>query len=347
MRILFSSHAFAPSVGGLESVSRMLAEEFVRQGHEVRLITQTTSDTPDDFPFRVWRRPSGKTLPVLVRWCEVFFHSNISLPRAWPLLLIRRPWVVAHHVWIPRRGVAARAKRIALRYATGVAVSAAVAQHLSTASTIIPNPYDDQQFREMTDVLRTRDIVYLGRLVSDKGVDLLIAAVAELAKGGLAPTVTVIGSGPEGPILQEQVKSRGLSNRIRFAGVRRGEELVRLLNAHRLMVIPSRWQEPFGIVALEGMACGCVPIGSAGGGLRDAIGECGETFANGDATQLADRIAGLLRDPRRQEALRQRAKEHLGRHTRARVAAEYLRVFRDVVGAEAARGPTARGALDA
>ena len=103
MRILFSSHAFAPSVGGLESVSRMLAEEFVRQGHEVRLITQTTSDTPDDFPFRVWRRPSGKTLPVLVRWCEVFFHSNISLPRAWPLLLIRRPWVVAHHVWIPRR----------------------------------------------------------------------------------------------------------------------------------------------------------------------------------------------------------------------------------------------------
>ena len=41
MRILFSSHVFSPSVGGIETVSRLLADEFARQGHEVRLITQT------------------------------------------------------------------------------------------------------------------------------------------------------------------------------------------------------------------------------------------------------------------------------------------------------------------
>jgi len=331
MRILFSSHVFAPSVGGLETVSQSLAEEFVRQGHEVRLITQTPGTGDDHYPFEVRRGPSAAELVARVRWCDVCFHNNISLPRAWPLLYVRRPWVVAHHVWIPRTGIAARLKRRALRHATGIAVSHAVGQHLSTPAHVIPNPYDDATFRELPHIERVRDLVFLGRLVSDKGAELLLAALARLRSRGLTPTATIIGTGPEEAALRSHAAALGLEHQVAFAGMRRGEELVEMLNAHRVMVIPSLWQEPFGIVALEGMACGCVPLGSAGGGLQEAIGECGETFPNGGIDALSDVLEGLLRHPERQAALRSRAREHLRRHTRSQVAQQYLRVFANVL----------------
>jgi len=331
MRILFSSHVFAPNIGGLETVSQTLAEEFVRQGHEVRVITQSSGTGDDRHTFEVRRRPSATELFAQVRWCDVYFHNNISLPRVWPLLFVRRPWVVAHHVWLPRKGLAARLKRIALRFATGISISNAVAEHLSTASRVIPNPYDDGTFRELPQIRKTKDLVFLGRLVSDKGVEILIAAIAGLRARGLTPSVTIIGAGPEESNLRRRVLSLGLESVVSFAGVRRGDDLVELLNAHRIIVIPSRWQEPFGIVALEGMACGCVPVGSAGGGLREAIGECGETFPNGDVDALCQVLELLLQDPERQARLRTRAKEHLRRHMRASVAQEYLRVFASVL----------------
>jgi len=327
MRILFSSHVFAPSVGGLETVSQALAGEFMRQGHEVRLITQTSGAGDDRYPFPIRRRPSASELLADVRWCDVYFHNNISLPRAWPLLCVRRPWIVAHHVWIPHTGLAGRLKRAALRFATGIAVSNAVAAHLSTSSQVIPNPYDEASFRELSHIPRTRDIVYLGRLVSDKGVEILIAALAKLGARGCRPSVTIIGTGPEEASLRNRAAAMGLESSVAFVGARRGDELVELLNAHRLIVIPSLWQEPFGIVALEGMACGCVPVGSSGGGLGEAIGECGESFPNGDAEALCVVLEGLLKDPARQARLRSRSSEHLRRHTRANVAQQYLRVF--------------------
>jgi glycogen synthase len=344
MRILFSSHVFAPSVGGLESVSRMLAEEFVRQGHEVRLITQTVGPAESNHLFSVLRRPSARELLAQTRWCDVCFHNNISLPRAWPLLAVHRPWVIAHHVWVPRRGLAGRSKRIAMRFATGIAISKAVAADMPGVSCVIPNPYDDATFRELPHVTRDRELVFLGRLVSDKGADLLITALDELRTRGLAARLTIIGSGPEEEALRARVAALDLGHLVSFAGTRHGRELVELLNAHRLIVIPSIWQEPFGVVALEGMACGCVPLGSNGGGLGEAIGECGQTFPNGDAGALSAALGSLLLEPARQARYRAGAREHLRRHARASVAQEYLRVFASVLEASGDGRTRARNA---
>jgi len=197
VRILFSSHVFSPSVGGIETVSRLLAREFVRQGHEVALVTETPggASLAEDFEFPIHRRPSVAALLRLVRWCDVCFHNNISLPKAWPLLFVHRPWVVAHHVWIPRLGHAARLKRHVLRHATGISISTAVAKHLSTPSTVIPNPYEDSLFRVLPEVTRDRDLIFVGRLVSDKGVDLLLSALAKLRRAGVCPSVTIVGAG--------------------------------------------------------------------------------------------------------------------------------------------------------
>ncbi|HEY4591676.1 MAG TPA: glycosyltransferase, partial [Thermoanaerobaculia bacterium] len=200
-----------------------------------------------------------------------------------------------------------------------------VADDLAVSSVVIPNPYRDDLFRRLSGVARTEDLVFVGRLVSDKGADLLLDALARLAAEGLHPRLSVVGEGPEGPRLREQAARLGLDGRIGFLGTRTGEELVEILNRHRILAVPSIYNEPFGIVALEGIACGCLVVGSAGGGLKDAIGPCGETFRNGDAADLARILGRLLRHPEGDHEYLRHAGDHLANHTSVRVSAAYLR----------------------
>ncbi len=98
------------------------------------------------------------------------------------------------------------------------------------------------------------------------------------------------------------------------------------------MVVPSRLAEPFGVVALEGIACGCVLIGSTGGGLCDAIGPCGLIFENNSVTGLATAIRRLLEDEVLCQSLRAHAPAQLEKHSPRRVAEAYLRVFEKALG---------------
>jgi glycosyltransferase involved in cell wall biosynthesis len=103
------------------------------------------------------------------------------------------------------------------------------------------------------------------------------------------------------------------------------------LNDHQIMVVPSRWDEPFGIVALEGIACGCVVVGSENGGLREAIGPCGITFPNGSVDELATVLRKLLGDPELCSSLRSQREAHLARFEARTIACEYLRIFEAVM----------------
>jgi glycogen(starch) synthase len=335
MRILFSSPAFAPGIGGLETVVAILAEQLTRLGQEVVVVTETSGapGVPDRAPYRIVRRPGPRELLRLARWCEVFLQANVSLRGLWPLLLVRRPWAVSHHSWYCRTdGRVAwqdRLKRSLLRFAAvSISVSRAMAADLGTPSLVIANPYRDELFRTRPEVPRTRDLVFVGRLVSDKGADLLLEALARLAGRGLRPCLTIVGDGPERPALTEQARRLGIADRVELAGIKTDGELVDLLNRHRILVAPSRYHEPFGVVALEAIACGCVVAGSSGGGLPEAMGPCGRTFRNGDAGELAELLAGMLSAPESLDALRRHAAEHLASHTGERVAKRYLDALR-------------------
>jgi glycogen synthase len=332
MRILMYSPAFLPHIGGLEINTANLARQLAANGHDVLVVTQTPEDGPDRFPFRVVRRPSPGELLRWTRWCDVFLQQNVSLRGLWPLLLVRRPWVISHHSWYcrpdGRRAWQDRLKRWVLRRAAAsISVSQAMADDLDTPSTVILNAYRDELFRILPGIERTRDLIFLGRLVSDKGVDVLIDALARLATRGLRPKLTIVGEGPEAPRIADQARRLGVSDQVEMLGTRTGEELVSLLNEHRILVVPSRYYEPFGIVALEGIACGCLVVGSEGGGLKEAIGSCGVTFPNGDAAALADTLAPLLADPESGRERLRHAPEHLAHHTRAVVGLAYERVL--------------------
>ncbi len=335
MKILIYSPLFYPSIGGIETAISILAHEFVERGHEVKLVSQVPVEDDKFFPFEVIRSPSWQKLLGLTRWCDVYFQGCISLKGIWPLLVFRKPWVVTHQNWYcrPDGSLAWQdyLKRFLTQFSTNIPISLALTEQLRSVSLVVPNPYREDIFYEMPEIYRDKELVFLGRLVSDKGADLLLEALANLKQLGVTPRLTIIGSGPEEPKLRQQVKQLNLLDQVDFVGVKVEQELAQLLNTHKILVVPSRWQEPFGIVALEGIACGCVVVGSEQGGLKDAIGPCGVTFPNEDVNALTQALFNLLTNSDKLSAYREKAELHLSRHTKAAVAKTYLQVMEKAI----------------
>jgi glycogen(starch) synthase len=331
VKILFSSYAYAPSVGGIETVSHLLAPEFAAAGHEVVLVTETGGRRTDEAVVEVARQPSVTRLFQLLTWCDVLFQNNISLRHFIPALLRRKPALVVHQTWIRNTrgqiGWNDRIKRALLSHARNVAISHALAADAGVPMEIVGNPYDDDLFKVRPRISRNREIIFVGRLVSDKGADLLLRAAAVLS-GNVQ--LTIVGTGPEEQRLAQLARELEITNRIVFAGPKFGVELAELLNQHQIIAIPSCWPEPFGIVALEGIACGCVAVGSAAGGLPEAIGNCGLTFPIRDLEQLASCLRRLLGEPELQEKFRAAASQHLEQFRVRNVAKRYLQILDEI-----------------
>jgi glycosyltransferase involved in cell wall biosynthesis len=201
---------------------------------------------------------------------------------------------------------------------------------LPEGTRVIGNPFDDALFGKPYSGARTRELVFLGRLIPEKGLDLLLEALVLLGQKGIYPALTVIGAGPDEQRCRKITAGLQHQSRISFVGAKRGAELAHLLSVHQVLVVPSRLVEPFGVVALEGIACGCVAIGSDRGGLPEAIGPCGFTFPSNDVTGLAACIKNVLADPSAAERCRAHAHSHLSRFSRRAVAEQYLQVFGEV-----------------
>lgn len=320
MRILISSYHFLPSIGGLETATLTLANGLAERGHDVTVVTATLAEKPDQFAFRVCRNPDAAALIGLFREADLVWQNHISLRMLWPLALVRRPLVIMHHLWLreyaeagPRFGAL---KRLACKLGTNVFVSDILHRSARLPGRVIPNSYDETTFQQLPDIERDRDVAFLGRLVSIKGADTVVDAVALLSARGRRVNTTVIGPGPEEGTLRGRAHAAGIADHVTFAGPMRGTELARLLNRHRILVVPSRWEEPFGIVALEGLACGCVVVVADSGALPEVIGPCGPVFPKNDAVALAATLDDLLRNPDRLDAYRGHAPAHLAKFTK-------------------------------
>jgi glycosyltransferase involved in cell wall biosynthesis len=317
----------------------MMAESFAAAGHDIHVMTWSEKNSEKHFPFEIIRKPDNKRLIREHRWADVVFENNPCLRMVWPALFTGRPSVVALQTWLSRpdgkQNLQDRLKRAWLNRADSViAISKAVRERCFPPATLIHNPYRENDFRIIPGIEKTEDFIFLGRLVSDKGADIAIHAM-ELLIGqenwnmpdGSRRSLTIIGDGPERSKLETLVKEKNLKEYIHFTGSLRGEELVKCLNRHRFLLVPSIWEEPFGIVALEGMACGCIPIVSDGGGLPDAVGKAGLIFRRGDVNDLFMRIQELLSNPGLVQELMNAAKEHLAEHQTKVITRKYLDII--------------------
>nr|GFC59460.1 sulfoquinovosyl transferase SQD2-like [Tanacetum cinerariifolium] len=195
-------------------------------------------------------------------------------------------------------------------------------------AVVISNPYPEDQFKLLEEVPRTLDFVFLGRLVSDKGADHAILALSQLCEHTAKKfSLTIIGEGPERSNLEELVTSLHLNEQVRFTGTLVDKALTHCLNQHRYILVPSIWEEPFGNVVLEGMACGCLPIASDGGGLPEAVGNAGLTFKRGSLKALVTCIRHLLERPELERQIRAFFPAHLLAHQQGTIARRYLDII--------------------
>jgi glycosyltransferase involved in cell wall biosynthesis len=332
MKILVTSYHYAPSIGGIETVSKLMVEAFRAKGHEVIVVTSTLDpEGKCDSTVKIVRQPGIAELWALAGWADVVWQNNIALTYLWAFRLRRVPTAVtlacAVFPSLPKKRIRERLKHLFLTGCYVFSISDYVIEGTSLKHEKIGNPFEESISEIAHGVEKQKDIVFLGRLVSDKGADLLVDALQLLKKSGLAPTCTIIGDGPERNALEDQVASTGLGEQVRFTGYLSGDELYREMAKHRILAVPSRWKEPFGVVALEGIASGCAVVGSESGGLPEAIGPCGLTFPNGHAEAFAGCLKPLLSDSKQLETLTRHAESHLAQFRVETQSQKYLRVF--------------------
>jgi len=175
---------------------------------------------------------------------------------------------------------------------------------------------------------------YLGRLSREKGLDILIRAVAGLEAGRLI----VVGDGPEAEGLRRLAAELGTS-RVEFAGYRSGEELKRILAESQFVVLPSRWYENLPFAVMEAFASSKAVVASRIGGIPEMVddGVNGLLFPVGDARALAASLRRMLGDRRLREEMGRRGREKAERlYEREGHYAQIERIYRDVIAAKRA-----------
>ena len=318
----------------------MLARAFTEAGHEVHLLTWSADNTGRKFPYRITRNPGNLQLLQAHKWANLVFENNPCFRLGWPGIFLRRPTVIAINTWITREdGKVSWRDKIKTnwwlkRCTRVIAVSNAIRKACWPAATVIHNPFRADEFAIDPSVERQAGFVFLGRLVTDKGANQAIEAIYHIRQlmqekdnNCPCPLLTIIGDGPEKRSLEEQAVRLSLQDIVVFTGPLHGEALRKMLNRHRYMLVPSAWEEPFGNVVLEGLACGCLPIVSNGGGLPEAIGRAGLVFSRNKIDSLVNCISRLLNDPPLEQLLRNAAPAHLAAHQPHIVAQKYLQVL--------------------
>src|SRR6516165_10575248 len=97
MKILIYSRVFWPSIGGLETMMEILAEEFTAAGHQVKVATQVATEAERDRDYEIVRLPSLKACVQLLRWSDVCLCANVSLRGLVPMMIAGTPLVISHH----------------------------------------------------------------------------------------------------------------------------------------------------------------------------------------------------------------------------------------------------------
>jgi len=140
---------------------------------------------------------------------------------------------------------------------------------------VLPNFNDTEVFVANHKTAPERVFLFVGRLVSIKGVDVAIRGFAAARRRGLKHRFRVIGDGPDRSALEQLAVTEGVADVVEFMGVRRGAELARQYQSAAALLFPSQWEEPFGIAMVEAMGCGCPVIASGHGSCPEVVGDTG------------------------------------------------------------------------
>jgi glycosyltransferase involved in cell wall biosynthesis len=186
--------------------------------------------------------------------------------------------------------------------ARNIAPSTHVASRQSLPRTTVifhgvADPFHQMEPLSEPQTAGTKSFAYLGRLVTEKGVSVLLEAARLLRSEGREIQILLIGDGPERPRLEKQIAASHLESCVRMTGFLSGAALQCELRDVGTIVIPSVMEETAGLAALEQMARGRPVIASAVGGLKEIVEGAGLTFPPGDSSALAEAMKRILDEP--------------------------------------------------
>lgn len=142
-------------------------------------------------------------------------------------------------------------------------------------------------------------ILCMGRLTHEKGFDIALDAFARLIKRFPTARLTIVGEGHAKSSLEAQAASLSLGERVTFTGHLGREDIAPMINSATMVIVPSRYREPFALVALEAAQMARPVIATRWGGLPESVaeGESGILVENENTTALAKAMEFLLENP--------------------------------------------------
>ena len=153
---------------------------------------------------------------------------------------------------------------------------------------------------------------FAGRLVPEKGADVLIEAFARVVQQLPQARLAIVGDGPERPRLEKLIASLHLNNHVTLHGHLQRSKAEKVMEECWVQAAPSRWAEPFGLVAIEAQMRGTAVIASRSGGFCETVhdGHTGLLVAPGDVNAWSRALLSLLTDRHRADAMGNAGREH-------------------------------------
>lgn len=371
MKILLYSSVFWPSTGGVETITATLAENIVRLGHECLVVTETTTEKEQAYIYKVIRKPSLKERFLLAKQCDLI-HSNGASVSMFPFgKLNNKPFIWTHNGyqilcidglgWVdgepapmnPIKSLKYHLKKNGFKFVVkesvklgvrryvannvdlNIACSNWVAKRLQCKNQVVAyTPYSLNKFKAAKKNQNYEyDFIYVGRLVSEKGVPDLIRAFHLLTSN--CPNgnekLAIVGDGNIKQSLENLVRELGLTNQVFFFGSKSGDELVEIISKSRIAVVPSVWEEPFGGVTLELLAAGKNLIVSEFGGHAECVGDAGLKFKNGDIQSLYQNMVKLLKDKFMAEQQLKKGLIQLESFDEVKLTKKYLEIYEQII----------------
>lgn len=341
VRLLYWTEFFWPTIGGVETYATQFIPALRDRGYEIAVITVHQYDYPEEetvdgtpvyrLPFHeVLRGRDPEAFVKLRRQVEAIrndfapdlIHANLYGPSiALHLETNRRspvPTVIAIHTDFSESGGMGNIVRRSLDQAAWVtAVSKALLGDIRSMFPQIKDKSSCIYNGLVTENIEPRPlsadpprVLCIGRLIRDKGFDVALDAFARVRDGFPNAKLTIAGEGLERPALERQAEALGLGESVAFAGWVEPDAVYELVSQSTVMLVPSRWREPFGIVAIEAALMARPVIAARTGGLAEVVidAKTGFLVDKEDPQALADRLKEILSQPELAARLGQNAR---------------------------------------
>jgi glycogen synthase len=172
---------------------------------------------------------------------------------------------------------------------------------------------------------------FLGRLVTEKGVTVLLQACRQLADQNFNFRLKIVGDGPERKNLEHLAQELNLGDQIEFTGSVPATEVAKVLKDVIAVIMPSTCEDVAPLVAMEQMMQRRLLIASDIGGLGDMVNEVGLKFPAGDAAALANCMRRAVENPSlAADLIRRGRKRALEKFTEEKMVAEHVHLYKEL-----------------